>query len=43
MSINTNKEEALLEYWDILDRQRNFTGKLHKRGEPFPEDDEYSI
>ena len=37
MSININKEETLLEYWDILDRQRNFTGKLHKRGEPFPE------
>jgi len=32
-----NKEEIHYEYWDILDKQRNRTGIIHKRGEPFPE------
>lgn len=30
-------EETHFEYWDILDGQRNFTGKIHKRGEPLPQ------
>jgi 8-oxo-dGTP pyrophosphatase MutT (NUDIX family) len=34
--MKNNMEETYTEYVDLLDKQRNFTGKTHKRNDPFP-------
>jgi len=31
------------EYWDVLDEKRQPTGRIHKRGEPLPDDDYHLV
>lgn len=43
MSVTSPQHGDIEEYWDVLDENRNPTGRTHKRGVPIPEGDYHLV